>query len=374
MRAYSGSIAVMMAMGMAAGACGSSSSSGPGHEGIDIVREDVPEGRFKPSELEDAIDAMVEAIEESGVSNDMAMGVVLKELTGFWRPVSKGANRAINELGVIGSVKGTTEESLDVPEQVAEQIEFVEEQTEDKVDGLAIAPHNQDLTEVLEEFSAETKAPMVTIDSDLDGIDRSIYIGTDNIQAGRTGGESLLEVLDDDEGVVIVLGNTDPAWAGGYDRTFEAADVLEDAGNQVIVLNSIWDPEQEVPQILEAIEEADGPVVGMLGVFANAFNLAAAAEELDLDPMPAIVAFDFEPDTLSYMQDGIIARTHVQRQYYMGYMAVYTVFAIHALGEDRTKELLEDLLIDGFHLDTGLDVIRAEDLDEYNDFIDDLGI
>lgn len=362
--------------GMTDGGMGGSDGNTDG-EAKEIVREEVPDGRFKPQELEDTIDAMVAGIEANASADDeVSLGVVLKELTNFWRPVAVGANRAIGELEVIGSVKGTTEEDLTVEESVAEQISFVEEQLDLDVDGLAIAPHNEDLLPYMNEFTDANK-PIVTIDSDMTSSGRDIFIGTDNLQGGVTGGETMVDVLDGvSGGRVIVLGNTDPGWVGGYDRTNAAASVIEGAGFTVEILNSIWVPEDEVAQIAEAIaDDSSGePLVGMIGVFANAHALATAAVDAELEEMPKIVAFDFEPDTLTYMEQGVISATHVQRQYYMGYMSVYVLYSIKTVGLAETKATLGSRLIDDFHLDTGLDVIRAEDLDEYNTFIDDLGI
>jgi ribose transport system substrate-binding protein len=362
--------------GMTDGGMGGSDGSTDG-EAKEINREEVPDGRFKPQELEDTIDAMVAGIEANASADDeVSLGVVLKELTNFWRPVAVGANRAIGELEVIGSVKGTTEEDLTVEESVAEQISFVEEQLDLDVDGLAIAPHNEDLLPYMNEFTDANK-PIVTIDSDMTSSGRDIFIGTDNLQGGVTGGETMVEVLDGvSGGRVIVLGNTDPGWVGGYDRTNAAASVIEGAGFTVEILNSIWVPEDEVAQIADAIaDDSSGePLVGMIGVFANAHALATAAVDAELEEMPKIVAFDFEPDTLTYMEQGVISATHVQRQYYMGYMSVYVLYSIKTVGLAETKATLGSRLIDDFHLDTGLDVIRAEDLDEYNTFIDDLGI
>jgi ribose transport system substrate-binding protein len=339
-----------------------------------IEREDIPDSRFKPEGLENVIDELVVGIEDGSVPDEFAVGVVLKELQNFWRPVSWGASRAISELEVIGGVQGSTQEDLDVEESVQEQIEFVENQIELGVNALAIAPHNEDLIPYLEEFS-ESGGTMVTIDSDMKGIDRAIYIGTDNYQAGVTGGETLIDLLDGETGRVIVLGNTDPSWVGGFDRTNAAADMLEAAGNKVTILNSVWVPEDEAVQVAEAIaEDSDEPLVGMIGVFANAYALADAVVDADLDSQPIIVAFDSEQATLRYMEDGVIAATHAQRQYYMGYMSVYVMVAIEAMGLDATKDVLGAHLLDGYHLDTGLDVIRASDLEEYNAFQDELGI
>jgi|GEM_PF-895132 len=380
MKLRSASVAVIFGFSVAACASGTS-SDGLGGAGSDgeakvVTREEVPDGRFKPAALEESIDAMISGIESSVSADDeLSLGVVLKEVQGFWRPVQVGANRALGELEVVGSVKGSTETGLPVEESVPEQIGFVEEQYDLDVDGLAIAPHNDDLLPYMEKFTDADK-PIVTIDSDAPDSDRAIFIGTDNLQGGTTGGETLVDLLDGTTGRVLVLGNTDPGWTGGFDRTNAAAAVLEEAGNTVEILNSIWALDDDVAQIAEAIaDDSSGePLVGMIGVFANAHTLATAAVEADLADMPKIVAFDFEPDTLSYMEDGIIAATHVQRQYYMGYLSVYVLYSIKMLGLEETKANLGTNLLHGFHLDTGLDVIRAEDLEEYNTFIDDLGI
>jgi ribose transport system substrate-binding protein len=374
MRAVMRSALIVLSLGAAACSDGGSSDEDGGTAKV-IEREEVPDSRFKPQGLEDTINDLVTGIEEADASDDLALGVVLKELTNFWRPVAVGANRALSELEVIGSVQGTTDESFTVEEEVAQQIEFVEQQIDLGVDGMAIAPHNEDLLPLLDQF-AESGAPMVTIDSDLPDSGRAIYIGTDNHQAGITGGETLAELLGDKTGRVLVLGNTDPGWVGGFDRTNTAAEILEAAGNTVEILNSMWVPEDEVAQIVEAMnDDSSGePLIGMIGMFANAHALGTAAVEVDPAEMPTIVAFDFEPDTLSHMENDVIAATHVQRQYYMGYMSVYVLYSIQTVGLEQTKATLGEHLIDGFHLDTGLDVIRSGDLDEYNSFVDDLGI
>lgn len=378
MSKITGSIAFIALLGaVACGKDGGTTDGGGGESGERrvISRQEVPDGRFKPKNLESAINDMIGDLETSGITDDYSVGVVLKELTNFWRPVAVGASRAISELEVIGAVQGTTREELDPAESIEEQIGFLQEQIDQEADALVIAPHGDDLIPPMNTFS-ESGAPIVTIDSDISDTERAIYVGTDNVQGGKTGGETLVEVLDGATGRVIVLGNTDPAWTGGFARTNSAAEVLEAAGNSVEILNSLWVPTDEVTQIADAIaDDSSGkPLVGMLGVFANAHALATAAVDAELTEMPKIVAFDFEPDTLSYMQDGIIAATHVQRQYYMGYMSVYVVTSLKFLGVEKTKQTLGDLLIDGYHLDTGLDIIRAEDLDDYNAFIDDLGI
>jgi len=348
--------------------------SGELKEDRTIERVPVPESRFKPVALELTIDGLVAEVEAQG-AEEIPLGIILKDLFGFWRPVAVGANRAISELEIPGAVQGATTE-LPMDERAPQQIGFVEQQHELNYAGLGLAPHNDTLAPSVDQWVDEGRH-VVTIDTDLPESRRQLYIGTDNAQAGATAGQTLIDLLDGATGRVIVLGNTDPTWIDGVTRTNTAADVLREAGNEVKVVHSMWAPDGvDADLMLTAIqgEVNDLPLVGLLGVFANAHACATAALAAELTEMPKIVTFDFEPQTLDYMENGTVHATHAQRQYYMGYLSVYVLYGINLLGIESTKEHLGDHLLRGFHLDTGLDVIHSDELEEWNSFVDELGI
>jgi len=87
-----------------------------------------------------------------------------------------------------------------------------------------------------------------------------------------------------------------------------------------------------------------------------------------------IVGFDFEPETLTYMQSGMIKATHAQRQYYMGYLVPYVLYSMKALGAERTLDILSPQMTDTVRFNAGIDVVSAEKVDAYNAFLDSLGI
>ena len=92
----------------------------------------------------------------------------------------------------------------------------------------------------------------------------------------------------------------------------------------------------------DALKTLDPPVVGMLGMFSPTYRCARAAEaaaRLTGDDV-TIVGFDFEPETLSYMQSGMIKATHAQRQYYMGYIVPYVLYSMKVLGASRDLDIL----------------------------------
>jgi len=280
-------------------------------------------------------------------------------------------------LGLTGQVEAPT--STEDPElNETEQVDLLQGRLEDGYQGLAVSPYSAAVTEVIDDF-VDAGATVVTFDSDAPDSKRQLYVGTDNAQAGKTGGETLVNLLKEAkaaEGSVVVFGNQ--GWPAGEERTLAAVDAVEAAGYSSILYQLQWDPpslELSAEEVPVLIEEADPPVVGMVGVFNNSFHGAEYAEAMGYEPGELkIVAFDFEPETLGYMESGYIQATHAQRQYYQGYMVPYIVYSIHALGLKKTKQLLGDHLIGGSSFDTGMDVVPADQLDEFNDFLDSLGI
>ncbi|WP_437821194.1 hypothetical protein [Sorangium sp. So ce1078] len=120
------------------------------------------------------------------------------------------------------------------------------------------------------------------------------------------------------------------------------------------------------------IEDADPPVVGLIGMFIDSYRCVLAADAADAPDLP-IVTFDFAPETAGYMRQGRIKATHVQRQYYEGYLGPYIVYGIKSIGLDALKEILAPQLIEGGQFDLGVDVVPWEKVDAYNDFLDEVG-
>jgi ribose transport system substrate-binding protein len=353
-------------------ACGSSSSEDEAAK-KQIDRVDIGNSPFNPDDLDAIVDDMVEELQQTE-EQEFLISVVPKGLDQYFEPIVVGANRAIAELGLSGAVEApSSTDDADLDEE--QQRELLEGRLEDGYQGIGVAPFGETITDVINDF-VDADVPVVTFDSDLPDSDRQLYMGTNNGEAGKTGGETLVELLTESEGSVVVLGHE--GWPAGAERTHGAIDAIEDAGYETIFYELGWAEDEvalgaeEVPALME---DADPPVVGMIGVFSNAFRAAEYAEALDYEPGELqIVAFDFEPETLSYMEDGYIQATHAQRQYYMGYMLPYVVYSIHALGLKATKNLLDDRMIDSSSFDTGIDVVEADQLDDFNNFLDSLGI
>jgi ribose transport system substrate-binding protein len=352
-------------------ACGSKEEE----ENKAIDRAAAPESPFTPADLENTIDDLVDAISNTKAKS-LQFGVVLKTLNEYWEPVDVGASRALSELDVPGEVVAPTEDTEE--ERTARQIKILQAQRDEGYDGIGIAPMASDLTEQIDK-AVEEGIAVVTFDSDLPDSKRQMYIGTMNKEAGETAANTLLDLMKAKEGTVILLGHDQKDdWPDGYSRTMGAKDVLEDAGFTVVIRRSTWTDtgeEEDVAALTQMLADADPPAVGMVGLFSNAYRNAMAAEEAEMraDDL-TLVAFDFDPKTLAYMESGLIKATHVQRQYYMGYLVPYVLYGFDVLGVKKTKSLLEAHMVDNERFNAGLDVVKGSQIDDYNDFLDSLGI
>jgi ribose transport system substrate-binding protein len=252
---------------------------------------------------------------------------------------------------------------------------MISDETSSGCDGFGIAPVKDIVVEEVDKVVA-AGIPVVTIDSDLASSKRDLYLGTMNAEAGKTAGRSLKDLLPGAPGTVVILGYDNPDWPDGYDRTMATKAVLEEAGYATVIRKTVWANEAEdVAAMVDAVNTAQPKVVGMIGMFENAYRCGMAVEAVGKTGQDiAVAAFDFNSKTVAYMQSGLIRVTHAQRQYYMGYLAPYVLYGMNVLGKSKTKELLGSPLVDDERFNAGLDVVNADELDQYYAFLEKLGI
>lgn len=362
----------LASLAFALSACGASEDAAPKKV---VTRVQIPDSDFKPVDLEATVNELVSEIGKTD-SKPLQLGVVLKSLTGYWEPVKLGANRAFGELGVSGVVVAPAEETEEAAR--ARQLEMLEEREGEGYQGLGLAPLADNVQDQIDSLEA-SGTPVITIDSDLPGSKRQLYIGTINYEAGRTSAETLVKLLPEGPGTVVVLGHLVEAdWPDGYQRTQGAQDVLEAAGYTVVVRKTHWDEGGEADDVefmTETLQDADPPAVGMLSMFSPTFRCARAVEAAGLTADDVkVVGFDFEPETLTYMQSGLIQATHAQRQYYFGYMVPYVLYALDVLGAEKTFSILAPQMVDAKRFNAGIDVVQSDQVEDYNAYLDSIGI
>jgi ribose transport system substrate-binding protein len=364
------------------GACGSSSSDTPIPDSGVIQKDAAPVvSPFAPAAIEGAINQMVAAVEAKGLTSAQKppIAVLLKELTGFWAPVVVGANRmstrlvtpSVVEAPLITDPANTTEVQAG-----ALQNEYITSYLTSKLyKGMAYAPHSAaaETVSMLNSFITQC-GPVVTIDSDVPDSGRSYLIATANYQAGGTAAKKLLEVMAPGS-TVAVFGTTQAAWVSGIQRAQGAEDALT-AGGMVVAprISPVWDAAVDKQNLITALSDPALNITGLVCMYSNSFNCAAAVEALGKKDLVKIVGFDMTTDTKAYFDKGYFYGIAVQRQYYMGQLGVVVPYAINVLGPAQTAALLQPILVDASFIDTGIDIITVDNFAAYMTFLSELGI
>lgn len=170
--------------------------------------------------------------------------------------------------------------------------------------------------------------PVICVDSDVPDSKRVMYIGTDNLKGGKESVRQMASLIHNRGNVVVIslVGqrNLDDRVAGVADalKNFPAIKLLkiiDDKGDGRVAFD-------QVSEIVQKKEAVDGIIcleaVGGPGA-------AEALHRFNMDGKIPIVAFDKDPETLSWIERGGIAATIAQKPYVMSYYGLKFLDDLH---------------------------------------------
>ena len=208
--------------------------------------------------------------------------------------------------------------------------------------------------------------PVITIDSDASGSRRLYFIGTNNLEAGRMGGNRVVAKLGGKGNVVFFTipgqPNTDERLKGFKDAFASSPNVhIVDVVDVKSDPRAAFDRTQEFmaltgPKKIDAyvcLESASGKMV------SDAIKRSNTKTEL--------VAWDVNQDTLDGIKDGTIDATVVQKPYTMAYVGLKSLDEIfHAPPAQLNKDYSSDPFgpYPGF-VDTGTSLVDKNNVDLY---------
>jgi len=291
--------------------------------------------------------------------------VIGKSVHPYWSNVEKGVEAAGQALGV--------ETIFFAPpkEDVAAQIQTMETYIAQGVTGIAIAPSDPQALEPVMKRAAEAGILVTTLDTPpIEDSVSLVYIGTDNYEAGKIAGETMVKLLPNGGKVGIERGS-DTA-LNALQRTDGFLAGL--AGSNIHPLAAVNDKEDAATalQLANSVIAANPDLAGAFGVYAhNGPAWARAVKEADAIGKIKVVCFDATTDIINGIKEGIIDATVAQREYDMGYKSVQI---IKRMSEQGVDEALRGMAAEAGFIDTGVDVITAATLQGYEATLDSKGI
>jgi ribose transport system substrate-binding protein len=208
--------------------------------------------------------------------------------------------------------------------------------------------------------------PVITMDSDAPASKRLLFIGTNNYQAGMMGGRRLAEELKSKGNVVVF---TMPEQTNLAERLRGYRDALEDHTQIKItrVVDIKGDPRIAFDTTTEIIGKERDKVDAFVCLEALAGKEVANVLSSNNVKGKTILAMDTDPDTLAWIEKGVIAATIAQKPYTM---AMVGLRQLDDLYHNKLPSLDDDWAKDSFapipaFVDTGSALIDKSNLQAF---------
>ncbi|KYF88321.1 hypothetical protein BE17_25805, partial [Sorangium cellulosum] len=237
------------------------------------------------------------------------------------------------------------------------QLEILDDGIRRGVDGIIIAPGAPEAAEEAFRRAAEAGIPVIVVDTPpAPGSRTPLYIGTDNVAAGRLAGEVMRRLLPGG-GVVAPQRPTEHA-INTRERVEGFCAALQ--GSNITVLPPDEDCGYDQARATEYARRALGARPELAGAFGvagvNGPAWGRAARELGRGGDLKIIGFDLADATVALLRQGVIHATIVQREYDMGRRATEILHGMLTRGVEPTLAELPASRI----LHTGVDCVTLE--------------
>jgi ribose transport system substrate-binding protein len=279
----------------------------------------------------------------------------------YWQEAQAGFLDAAKALGVKGELIGPTGYAPNAELGMFRQI--VEEQPT----GICLSAARPEIFREEIDKAVAQGIPVISVDADVPDSRRLVYIGTDNFKAGR---ESLkrMAALVPGKGSIAVI--TIPGQRNLDDRVAGVADALKNfpAIKLTKILDDKGDARSAFDQVSELIQKEE-KVDGIICLEATGGSGAAEAlHGLNMEGKLPIVAFDNDPETLDWIDRGVITATITQKPYVMSYYGLMFLDDLHHNAVHQFKDWRTALAPPmPTSMDTGTVVVDKSNLKVYRE-------
>ena len=279
----------------------------------------------------------------------------------YWKTAGTGFSKAAEQLkGVRSDFVGP--QSFDPK---AER-DALDEAVQKKATGILISVADPAMLKGSIDKAVSAGIPVITVDSDAPSSKRLFFIGTNNYQAGFTGGQRLAKELKGKGNVVVFTmpdqQNLQDRLRGYKDSLAKTPDVkitrvVDIQGDPRIAFDTttqIVGKERDKVDAFVCLEAQSGKeVAGVL----NSYHVTGKT----------VIAMDTDQETLDWIQKGVIAATISQKPYTMAFVGMQMLDDLY---HHKPSSLDKDWSIDNYapipsFVDTGSDLIDKSNVEAF---------
>jgi len=257
-------------------------------------------------------------------TKDIKIKIIVKKSDhAFWEVVNMGAQAAAKEFNIDVEFDGPTNE-----EDVEGQIRMVDTAIDDNVDAIVLAASDYEMLVDVSEKAVNKGIPVIIIDSNINSNKTNSFVGTDNIDAGKLLGTTLINTIGEKGDIAII------------NFVKGAATANEREVGLLSILNKY--PKINITQIFYCNSDENLAKKQMVGISKDTNNLdavvclnayatvgaARAVEQLNLKKKIIVIGFDIVPEEVSFLEKGIVESLVIQNPFSMGYLGVKSAFDV----------------------------------------------
>ncbi|SCE43438.1 monosaccharide ABC transporter substrate-binding protein, CUT2 family [Streptomyces sp. DvalAA-14] len=372
-RARLGAVAVVVAIVAGATACSKTGAGGGSSDAgkaasttaAPAIQGDITFNDASLAKIDAALKAALAGKDLSKLHEAMVVNVAVD----YWNAGKIGFNKGLSDLGVKGTYQAPANGRLD------QQLSIIQTLRGQGITGLSVSAI--DPTAIKAPIASANSAgiPVLAIDSPLPKEDgAALYLGTPNYQAGQKAGEAMKQALGGKGQVVVLVGSLTTSNAVERIQGFE--DALKGTGIKVVQKLSDGMDAAKALTNAQTVIQTNPNINGLYGVYSyDGPSAGQAVQAAGKSGRVKIVSDDSDPQTLKFIQSGVIQATVVQEPYQQGYTGAYLLAAFKVLGKEATLKIVQPYLeSDGTTLSSGVGLVTGGNLTDYQGKLKDLGI
>lgn len=278
----------------------------------------------------------------------------------YWQTVSNGFNKAAAAYKVQAKVVGP--QSYD---PVAE-LDALQQAVRAQPSGILISVSDVAVLENEINNAVHHGIPVITVDSDAAATRRLYFVGTNNVEAGRLGGQRLVEKLGNKGNVAFF---TMPGQPNLEDRLAGFKQILN---SQPGIKTEIIDMKGNASVAFDEAQKLLGrnapqKVDAIVCLEAISGKPVADASKRSKISGRVLITWDTDQGTLDAIRDGTIDSTIAQKPYTMGYFGLKLLYEVfHAPPPQLNKDFRTDFFSPyPVFVDTGTTLIDRSNVDLY---------
>lgn len=279
----------------------------------------------------------------------------------YWQTVANGFNKAAAEYKVTAKVIGP--QSYDP----LGELDALQQAVRAKPAGILISVADVSILEREIDSAIQEGIPVITMDSDAFVSRRLYFIGTNNVEAGRLGGNRLVEKLGDKGNVVFF---TIPGQPNTEERLRGFKDILNThPGIKIVDIVDIKGDARTAFDKAQPLLAQTGPKKIDAFVCLEAVSGKPVSDAIKRANVHdrVLIAWDADQETLGGIKDGTIDATIAQKPYTMGYFGLKLLYEVF---HNPPPQLNKDFKTDFFSpypvfVDTGTTLVDKSNVDLY---------